>query len=197
MGWSRIFSFKNNLKKKWFFAKLGARLLDYDNVGRMGTNKWIDALKIGLKHEKSLKIAKCIPMDIDQIYAIEILCFDERFRFDKIDYLHFLKSPTMYSLKIVNEKHLIGYIFWRANSRKIEILTLNIHPKYRNIGLASILLRNFEKTCKKPSEVILEVYDENYPAINLYKKFRYEESAYFEDYYGKNLNAIRMKKTLS
>jgi ribosomal protein S18 acetylase RimI-like enzyme len=189
-----MLAFKNPIEKRWFFAKLGARLLGCNSCGAFRSKCWKKAFVFGLEKEKDVKLAKCTEGDLDQIHAIEVLSFDERFRFDKEYYLELLRNPDVRTIKLSIGSELMGYILWFNKNH--EIITINIHQKYRRMGLAKLILQAFEASLEKPVDIILDVYELNTAAINLYKKMRYKYVAYGKDYYGEGINSLKMKKTL-
>ena len=79
-----------------------------------------------------------------------------------------------------------------------EILRVVVENSVRLQGVASSMLNSLfawlkEHGCKK---VFLEVNNQNYPAVSLYKKLGFLEIGRREGYYGKNEDAITMSKDL-
>lgn len=70
-----------------------------------------------------------------------------------------------------------------------------MHTDYRNNGIGIKLLEEIEKKFEVES-IILEVDINNIAAISLYKKLNFHEFSIYPNYYGNNIDAIRMKKIL-
>lgn len=69
-----------------------------------------------------------------------------------------------------------------------DILTLAVLPEYRNMHIGSMLLKNLiEKTDNMLyKKIFLEVRASNTPAINLYKKYGFNEVSIRKNYYTDN-----------
>jgi ribosomal-protein-alanine N-acetyltransferase len=177
-----------------FLAKLGSRYLGYKNLPQVGSREWQIALDTGELQAKLIQIGKCELDDLERLYKIEVLCFNERVRYSKGHYENLLKSRDVDSLRVAIGIEILAYVFW--SNRTHEIITLNVHPKYRRMGLASIIMRLLENSVKKPTVLTLEVYERNHAAIRMYKKLGYRLDSITRNYYGKGSNALIMKKEL-
>lgn len=76
-----------------------------------------------------------------------------------------------------NSNHVIGVLHFFCNKSKIEIKHLAVKEKYRNKGIASELIRVYheENNC---SNAFLWVSEDNYVAINFYRKKGYDFDGY-------------------
>ncbi len=95
-----------------------------------------------------------------------------------------------YLLEIDNNK-IIGYLYYSDIYERAEINQIEVEVSHRNCGKASKLLKNMIDTVEK--SITLEVKIDNIPAINLYKKFGFEEKAIRKGYY-QGIDGILMEK---
>lgn len=95
-----------------------------------------------------------------------------------------------YLLEIDNNK-IIGYLYYSDIYERAEINQIEVEVSHRNYGKASNLLKNMIDTVEK--SITLEVKIDNIPAINLYKKFGFEEKAIRKGYY-QGIDGILMEK---
>lgn len=153
--------------------------------------------------------------DIDEIYVIEKLCFDSTDVFPKRVFHYYLNDFTSLFLivetKIKNK--IIGFIIVSRKKEAIyEIITLNVHPDWRNKGIGTYLLTQAEEyiihsiknklkprsSAGNPSifEFIFElvVLETNKKARMLYEKLGYVFTEIIQNYYGKNRNGVKMVK---
>jgi ribosomal-protein-alanine N-acetyltransferase len=79
-----------------------------------------------------------------------------------------------------------------------RILTLDIVPEARQMGLASLLMNECERRLRGLgcTEVYLETAVNNAPALGLYRKFGYQILRTLPDYYAGPLDAFLMGKAL-
>lgn len=103
------------------------------------------------------------------------------------------------SLYIVAKKQneIIGFAGIKIIIDEADIMNIVVKKSYRNNGIGSLLLENLILTSNKKNLnfINLEVDCKNTIAINLYKKFGFEEISLRKNYY-KNNDAIIMKKKL-
>ena len=81
--------------------------------------------------------------------------------------------------------------------QEADIMNIVVRKDHRNEGIGSLLLKAMLDSIasQKLNSVFLEVMEENYPAIHLYKNFGFKECGFRKNYY-KDKNGIVMKKTL-
>ena len=78
-----------------------------------------------------------------------------------------------------------------------DIMNIVVRKDFRNQGIGNILLQNLIDLSKKQqiTSISLEVMEENYPAIHLYKNFGFVAVGIRKKYY-QDKNGIIMKKTI-
>lgn len=95
----------------------------------------------------------------------------------------FLENYTCYGL--FNKDELLGYCVFLNNFEQSELLEITIAKKYHNQGLAKQLLKcAFKKLAKlNINNVILEVAEDNLPAIKVYQNLGFKVLNIRKKYY--------------
>jgi [ribosomal protein S18]-alanine N-acetyltransferase len=139
---------------------------------------------------KSLKIKPAIAEDIDEIVALDKLCFDNIW--SKEGYLREIDSPNSSLLLLwVQEAQVqpitIGIGCLWSIVEEAHITLLGIHPKYQGQGLGMFLFHHLLQDGVKRNleRATLEVKTTNQPAINLYQKFGFKVAGRRNNYYPK------------
>ena len=93
---------------------------------------------------------------------------------------------------------LIGEIDVKNGKISGHLLTLDVAPTYRRMGIAQRLLERLEELLKQKNaiECCLEVRENNAAATNLYLKLGYKRVERLQSCYG-NANGLYMRKSLS
>ncbi|HUU76985.1 MAG TPA: N-acetyltransferase [candidate division Zixibacteria bacterium] len=159
--------------------------------------------------------------DLEAIYEIESLCFDKYDAFDNQVFQYLLEKKDLFLVAKIEENNelknkIVGFIvvIQKANS-KYEIVTLNVHPKWRNLGIGTSLLFEIEKylslnnstesitrnqndkISNKVFTIELMVYEKNEKAKSLYEKSGYKFVKLIKNYYKRNRNGIQMVKEIN
>lgn len=96
-----------------------------------------------------------------------------------------LDSQDIYIIQLYNKK-MVGYGMLRGWKEGYEIPTLGIiiDNKYRGLGLSKIMMNYLHEMArnKKSKEIYLKVKNDNFIAINLYKKFDYKLSNFNDEF---------------
>ncbi len=144
---------------------------------------------------QNVKVTKMTPDDVNEVYDIEQLIHPEH-HWSKNSFYNELANnlAVYYSVKNQDNK-IVAYIgFWKI-LEEAHITALAVHPDYRNMQLAQLLLIKSVDDCYKDmiKFITLEVRESNIPAINLYSKFLFESVGVRKNYYQDNgENAIIM-----
>ena len=138
-------------------------------------------------------------MTIQDVIEIE-KDFEEKF--DNFWNINILKSEldNNNSLYFVakEEKEIVGFVGTLINVDFTEITNIVVKKDFRKLGIGKMLLEKIiEETKKINKEMIyLEVNENNDGAINLYKKYRFEEVGRRKKYYNEKDDAILMNLKL-
>lgn len=125
--------------------------------------------------------------DIPSVFNIEKFCFSSPWT-EKMLYDELLNNS---SISLVLEKNsLSAYLLARESADFIEILRIAVLPEKRKCGMATRLLNELVNISENKS-LILEVNENNEPAVSLYSSFGFSVSGKRKHYYG-NENAVLM-----
>ena len=117
----------------------------------------------------------------------------------KKDFYSFISNQD--NIFILSHPKPVGYLKARVVRDEVEIISILIDKKFRNIGIGKSLLNKLLNIAlkKKIQNIFLEVSVENLIAINLYKKFNFIKVGKRKDYYfqnGRYVDANIMRLTL-
>lgn len=82
---------------------------------------------------------------------------------------------------IYQEKEIFGYLYYSDIYDRVEINQFEVNENSRNCGIGNKLLKEFTETVDK--SITLEVREDNWNAIHLYKKYGFVEKAIRKNYY--------------
>ncbi len=126
--------------------------------------------------------------DIDEIYHIEEIIHPNH-HWSKNSFYNELNNKLAKYFCIKNEENkILSFIgIWQI-FEEAHITTLGVHPDFRRLQLAQILLiRSIEECYKNMIKYItLEVRESNIEAINLYEKFLFDTIGTRKNYYQDN-----------
>jgi ribosomal-protein-alanine N-acetyltransferase len=147
-----------------------------------------------------IKIEDASVRFLNRFYEIEKKCFGrEAFTERQIAYL--LTDYNAVGLAARVNDELVGFVIGRVDvARNVpfgHILTLDIEPLCRRMGIAQRLLHEIEDIFKGKGikECRLEVREDNVAALNLYLKFGYRKVGKLEKYYD-DAHGLYLRKTL-
>tara|TARA_S200000501_G_scaffold339840_1_gene347813 strand:+ start:10397 stop:10861 length:465 start_codon:yes stop_codon:yes gene_type:complete len=101
------------------------------------------------------------------------------------------------NMVILHCNEIVGYLISHVFLDEVHILNLAIDIKFQSLGLSKMLLKKFLKNFTNPVKIILEVKENNYIAINLYKKLEFDSINTRKNYYKDGKNAITMEKKIN
>lgn len=144
--------------------------------------------------EKNLFITKMEYSDLDNF---NISDFDNFWSLDILK--DELKSNTSEFIVAKLENEIIGFAGAKFIVDEADIMNIAVKTSYRKQGIASLLLKKLIDICKNNNinSINLEVNEENFPAINLYKKYEFLEVGRRKNYYDGKFDAILMKKNIN
>jgi ribosomal-protein-alanine N-acetyltransferase len=121
--------------------------------------------------------------DMEELMELERLCF--AYHWTREQFAMGLERGVYKILGVRREGRLAGYIAFSLIADEMEILNLAVHPDFRRNGLgAALLARAFEICTKRGiSKSFLDVKVSNGAAIDLYRKFGYEQVGVRKRYY--------------
>jgi [ribosomal protein S18]-alanine N-acetyltransferase len=137
--------------------------------------------------------------DIEQLYAIDSICFPEDIAFSRMELLGCCNHGG--TLCRIAEAHdgIQGFVLARIEElRQAHIITLDVVPQARRRGIGSALMDKIHGILRERGvrASILEVDMANIPARRLYEKFQYRYLDVLNGYYcsGKGARLKRNKR---
>jgi len=135
--------------------------------------------------------------ELDQVFALDQLCFPKGVAFSKSLFRYFLTSPDCVTFGIKDHQSLFGFIIVQAQSRqKARLITLDICPEQRRKKLGQALLEHAHDFLRQSGFklIVLETAINNPAAIALYEKLGYERTGISERFYPDGTDALLMEK---
>tara|TARA_Y100000590_G_scaffold300104_1_gene338340 strand:- start:220 stop:651 length:432 start_codon:yes stop_codon:yes gene_type:complete len=141
-------------------------------------------------------IRKASLNDLDKIFDIEKRVFSNPW--SKKSIKNELNRISC-SLNFISEKndHLIGYCFSHMIDKEIHILNMAIDIPYQHRGNGKEFFNTIINYYMEYANVFLEVKKTNFPAINLYLNFGFEEIDRKKMYYSDGQDAIIMSRIVN
>jgi len=127
---------------------------------------------------------RCAPAraeDIDAITAIHAACFGPK-AWPREDFEKALQTEADHLTCIFNGEVLRGFSHIRGKGDSAEILTFGIDPCARDKGYGAALLGAALKEARA-SEIMLDVRQDNIPAISLYRRAGFKRIGKRKNYY--------------
>jgi ribosomal-protein-alanine N-acetyltransferase len=131
--------------------------------------------------------------DLEPIYEMEKRIFNDSWTKEAIE--NELKRKR-YSLNLVSEMNgiIIGYFFAHFLENEAHILNIAIDISFQHQGYGNQFLDQILENYLQYADVYLEVKRSNFPAINLYLNFGFEEIDIRNEYYSDGEDAVIMVK---
>ncbi|MFX1293768.1 MAG: ribosomal protein S18-alanine N-acetyltransferase [Promethearchaeota archaeon] len=131
--------------------------------------------------------------DLENIFEIEIITFRDAYSLGFLYQL--IRDRNSISLIIEVEQIIAGFAFGNIqHGKKGHIISVAVHPKYRNCNFGSLLVAQLISILKEKGAVIfeLEVRVSNIIAQKLYKKFNFRIEKTKSNYYSDGEDAYFM-----
>ncbi|MEM2899924.1 MAG: N-acetyltransferase [Thermoplasmata archaeon] len=166
----------------------------------------------------NFKVERLKKNELKEIVELDRMCFDERIVFDRDTFRDLLSNESCVNLAIrkridgsdkKKKEKLVAFAIGlvrdvRDSNGKVRyekegiVLTIDVHPEMRRLGLGSALMNSLEKEfvsrgCKYS---VLTVQVNNHAAISLYEKLGYKTLHIIPGYYPTNEDAYLMLKII-
>ena len=144
-----------------------------------------------------IQISEMFLFDLDNIKDILVSDFDDFWNYNILK--EELESPnSKYIIAKTNDGEIIGFAGIKIIINTADIMNIVVKKSWRNQGVGNFLLNNLVSICKDLNllSLSLEVNEDNYPAIHLYKKFGFKNIGLRKNYY-KNNDGIVMEYSLN
>lgn len=205
---------KDLIEEKWkHFPILYAQNhhLNSYYVGLAGLEKWKknqieDVLPLYLKKPqaqrqweektKEITITSMTLTDLDEISPILTSDFDSFWHKDILKTE--LTSANSQYLIAKQDHKILGFAGIKILVDEADIMNIVVRKDKRNQGIGTLLVKNLIQLCQNLNLtcMTLEVKEENYPAIHLYKNLGFEQIGVRKNYY-QNQNGLIMAKKLT
>ena len=131
--------------------------------------------------------------DIQKIYDISKCYFD--WTYD--NFVSSLKSNNIF-LKAVSEEKIVGFLIAEDLIDSYNLLLIAVREEFKNQNIATKLIKKLENIAKNKNieKIWLEVKENNFPAINLYKKNDFKNIYLRRNYYKSGENALIFEKII-
>ena len=182
-------------------------MIDVYYLGIAGIKKYkkygedINILPLYLKKpqaQRQLEIKNILiePLQFSDLQDLDISDFDNFWNIDllkqelKSDYSKFICAKL--------ENTIVGFAGIKIIVDEAEIMNIAVKENYRRQGIATLLLNSLINICTENEikTIHLEVNEENYSALSLYKKLGFEECGRRKNYYQNTYDAILMKREI-
>lgn len=137
---------------------------------------------------EKVKVLRMTKEDVEDVFHIEELIHPNH-HWSKDSFYNEIANNLAYYYCVKNENDkILAYIGVWQILEEAHVTTLGVHPDFRGLQLAQILLIQALKDCYKNmiKYVTLEVRESNVPAISLYEKFLFESIGMRKKYYQDN-----------
>lgn len=137
---------------------------------------------------EKVKVLRMTKEDVEDVFHIEELIHPNH-HWSKDSFYNEIANNLAYYYCVKNENNkILAYIGVWQILEEAHVTTLGVHPDFRGLQLAQILLIQALKDCYKNmiKYVTLEVRESNVPAISLYEKFLFESIGMRKKYYQDN-----------
>ncbi len=135
--------------------------------------------------------------DINQLVAIEELCYDQPWPREAFEE-EVEREDVGIGLVAEDEGLVVGFLTGMAVVDEFHLHNLAVHPDFRGRGVARGLLEAAESLCRQRDfrRILLEIREDNEAARNLYLSLGFEAAGTRKDFYGPSQNAYMYMKYL-
>lgn len=136
---------------------------------------------------------------INDLLELEESCFTGD-RSSRRNLRHLLQSPSAYCLGTYQRGDLVGsmVILFRRNSRSARVYSLAVSAAARGQGIGRRMMARAEREARMRgcNRMRLEVRMDNLPAVRLYERLGFSDTAVLPGYYDDGAHAFVMQKDL-
>jgi ribosomal-protein-alanine N-acetyltransferase len=136
---------------------------------------------------------------VGDLLALEEDCFPTD-RINRRNLRNLLRSPSAYCVGAYHAGNLVGsmVILFRRNSRSARVYSLAVSAAARGMGIGRRMMVRAEAEARRRGcdRMRLEVRMDNMPAIGLYERLGFTDTAVLPGYYEDGAHAFVMRKEL-
>ncbi len=139
-----------------------------------------------------IAIRSAVPADLQAVSSLEDLCFKDPYPPYFISQLA-EANPDTFLVAEINGK-VVGYAVADQWMDHDHLVSIAVHPRERRKGIGERLLLALDARLGRMRPIRLEVRRSNLPALEMYRKHRFEETDVIPGYYSDGEDAIVMEK---
>jgi ribosomal-protein-alanine N-acetyltransferase len=143
------------------------------------------------------------PADLETMFQLDEICFSEEFRFNRRSMRAFAEdSSALVYIAETTGGELAGFVIVHleriASRLRGYVVTLDVAPGYRRIGIAARLMDEVERRaeCAGASQMELHVFSKNDSAFQFYEQRGYQRVGARLGFYGPGLDGWVYRKVL-
>ena len=148
----------------------------------------------------SVSLRPLLQADLPAAFALDQICFAEGIAYSRSELRYFALRPNAYAVVAEKAGQMAGFLVanHKGGQRKsvAHIVTLDVDPRMRRMGVASLLMNAAELHYREMgcAGLQLEVAVDNQPAQQFYQGQGFVPTGFLRGYYNGVLDAITMKK---
>ena len=138
--------------------------------------------------------------DLAAAYALDQVCFAQGIAYSRAELRYFALGANAYAVVAEKAGQMAGFLIASHHLRHVQraahLVTLDVDPGLRRLGIASLLMDDAEQHYRGLGceGLQLEVAVDNDAAQQFYRRHGFAQSGYLRGYYNGVLDAITMKK---
>jgi ribosomal-protein-alanine N-acetyltransferase len=136
------------------------------------------------------------PGDWKAMYALDVVCFEPPFRFGAREMRRLAEERGAISVLAEADGELLGFCIAHREDPWAYVVTLDVAPEWRRLGVAGRLLAEVEQQVRASGSVGmgLHVHNGNAAAIRFYERTGYSRVGLTQGFYGRGLDALVYRK---
>ena len=140
--------------------------------------------------------------DLDAMFRLDEVCFEAPFRFSRAAMRRFAEARRARVVIAELDGELVGFCIVHVETVEQEsvgyVVTLDVAPEHRRIGLAARLMERAEAEAREAgcSSMALHVFTGNEAAIRFYERMGYAFWSKDMSFYGVGVDALVYRKAL-
>lgn len=146
--------------------------------------------KINIINPKNLILDSANLIDINDVFNIEAQVFEDPWTVEMFENI-FKNNASSIAIARYNSK-IIGFLVSTLVLDELQIDNLAVDKSFRNLGIASSLIKYLVKKSKSFNKIFLEVSVNNFSALSLYRKLGFTKTYIRKKYYSNGDDAIVM-----
>lgn len=148
---------------------------------------------------RTVELREYRPTDFQRLWELDQRCFTTEIAYSRRELAHYLRSKKAVCLIAWDGDQLLGFVVGHSDPRGFgHVVTLDVDPDARHLGIGSTLMLALEERFKDPGckSIFLEVAVNNRVALSFYKKHGYSVLKTLPRYYPGDLDGLLMGKRI-